>query len=175
MHPMFNPRFLTLAGMILIAALSRLLPHPWNFSPVGAMAIFAGAHFSRKWTAFIIPLAALLLSDIFLGFYPGMFFVYLSFCVNVLIGIAIRNRKNVAYIGGAALLGSIQFFILTNFGTWLAGFLYPVTAAGLVQCFTAAIPFFAHTVLGDAFYTALLFGSFAFAERRLPKLQEQTV
>jgi hypothetical protein len=169
---MTKPRFLTLAGMILAAALSRLLPHPWNFSPVGAMALFAGAHFNKKGQAFLVPLAALFLSDMFLGFYRGMAFIYVSFCINVVLGLMIHNRRHVGPIAGAALLGSVQFFVITNFASWVSGHnMYPMTPAGLAQCYTAALPFFSWTLAGDAFFTALLFGSFALAERKIPALQ----
>ncbi len=169
---MLNPRFLTIAGMILAAALSRILPHPWNFSPVGAMAIFAGAHFSKNWQAFLVPVAALLLSDLFLGFYDGMVLVYLSFCLNVVIGMAIRQRRRTGPIAAAALIGSFQFFLISNFGTWFAGQLYPLTMAGLQQCYIAALPFFRWTLIGDAFFTAVLFGSFALAESKFSVLKE---
>lgn len=169
---MFNPRFLTIAGMILAAALSRILPHPWNFSPVGAMAIFAGAHFHKSGQAFLVPVAALLLSDLFLGFYDGMVLVYLSFCINVVIGMAIRNRRKVAPVAAASLLGSIQFFIITNFAAWFSGHLYPLTMAGLQICYIAALPFFRHTLIGDAVFTALLFGSFALAASKFSVLKE---
>jgi hypothetical protein len=168
---MFKPRFLTLSGMILMAALTRLLPHPWNFSPVGAMALFAGAHFRRKSVAFAVPLAALLLSDLVLGFYDGVILVYLSFCVNVVLGMLIRERKSIGFVMPAALAGSVQFFSITNFGVWLTGHLYPMTMTGLQQCYIAALPFFSWTLAGDVFFTAVLFGSFALAERTFESLK----
>jgi hypothetical protein len=170
---MSKPRFVTLVGIIAAVALTRLLPHPWNFSPVGAMALFGGAHFTKKWQAFLLPIAALFLSDLVIGFYDGMALIYLSFCVNVLIGMMIReHRRRVGPVAAAAFIGSVQFFVITNFATWLNGLLYPLSMAGLSQCYIAAIPFFGWTVLGDAVFTAVLFGSFALAEAKFPALQE---
>jgi hypothetical protein len=172
---MKNPRFLTLAGMIVLAAVSRLIPHPWNFSPVAAMALFAGAHFSKKSEAFLVTFGALILSDVILGFYGvEMVFVYLSYIINLFIGFAIKGRRRVGPVALAAMAGSVQFFIVTNFGSWVGQRMYPPTLAGLVQCYTLAIPFFRGTLFGDLFYTALLFGSFALAERNVPALREQT-
>jgi hypothetical protein len=167
-------RLVALLTAIFAAAALRLVPHPPNFSPIAAMALFAGAYMPRKLLAFVAPFGALILSDIALGgFYPGMNFVYLSFALTVLIGWAVASRKTPLIIGGAAMAGSILFFILTNFGMWLFSGIYPVTQAGLVACYVAAIPFFQNTLAGDLFYTALLFGGFALAERMLPAIRQR--
>jgi len=156
--------------MIFLAALSRLLPHPWNVSPVAGMALFSGAHFSRKGAAFIVPLAAMLVSDLFLGFYPQMWVVYGSLCLIVLLGAALRENRGVLPVAGAAMAGSILFFVLTNFVMWM--YHYPKSIAGLAMCYTAALPFFQNTLLGDLFYTGVLFGGMALAEKTSPALQE---
>jgi hypothetical protein len=167
-------RLVALLTAIFAAAALRLVPHPPNFSPIAAMALFAGAYMPRKLLAFVAPFGALILSDIALGgFYPGMNFVYLSFALTVLIGWAVASRKTPLIIGGAAMAGSILFFILTNFGMWLFSGIYPVTQAGLIACYVAAIPFFQNTLAGDLFYTALLFGGFALAERMLPAIRQR--
>jgi hypothetical protein len=167
-------RILALLLAIFAAAAMRLLPHPPNFSPIAAMALFSGAYLPKRVLAFAAPFGALLLSDVLLGgFYPGMNFVYLSFGLTVLIGWAISRRKTVLTIGGAALASSILFFVLTNFGMWLFSGFYPLTWEGLVACYVAATPFFQNTLAGDLFFTALLFGGFALAERLVPALRQR--
>jgi hypothetical protein len=165
-------RLLALLGAIFTAAALRLLPHPPNFSPIAAMALFSGAYMPRRAIAFLAPFAALLLSDLVLGFYPGMDFVYVSFAVTVLIGWLIAARKTPLVIGSAAVTSSVIFFILTNFGMWAFSGFYPQTGQGLVDCYVAAIPFFQNTLAGDLFFTGLLFGGFALAERLIPAIRQ---
>jgi hypothetical protein len=168
---MNNPRTLTLVGMIFLAALSRIVPHPWNFAPITAMALFAGSHFLNKRRAFGVPLAALLVSDVLLGFYSTMFSTYLAFALIVLLGFWIGEKRSLARIAGATLAGSAVFFVVTNFAVWMLSGMYPRTLDGFVSCYTLAVPFFRNTLLGDAFYSAVLFGSFAWAERTVPALR----
>lgn len=167
-----NVRIAALVGAIAIAALFRLVPHPPNFSPIAAMALFSGAYMPRRALAFAAPLAALLLSDLVLGFYPGIAFVYLSVALTVLIGWAISSRRSAPRIAGAAIAGSLMFYLLTNFGTWVSTDLYPRTLEGLAACYVAAIPFFQNTLAGDLLFSALLFGGFALAERAIPSLRD---
>ena len=169
-----NARILALLTAILAAAALRLVPHPPNFTPIGAMALFSGAYLGRRGAiALVAPLGALLLSDLVLGFYRGMPTVYFSVALVVLIGaLALRHRSPLR-IGAAALASSILFFVLTNFGMWLSSGFYPRTLAGLEACYVAAIPFFQNTVAGDLFYATLLFGGFALLERSLPVLRPQ--
>ncbi len=166
-------RLLTLVTAIFLAAALRLVPHPPNFSPIAAMALFSGAYLPRRPMAFVAPFAALLLSDAVLGFYAGMNFVYFSFALTVLIGWAIASRKTALTIGAAAVASSVLFFILTNFGMWLFSGFYPLTGAGLVACYVAAVPFFQNTLAGDLFFTALLFGGFALFERMVPAIRQR--
>ena len=165
-------RFYVLVGMVLAAAAFRLLPHPLNFAPIAGMALFGGAHFSEKRQAFLIPLAAMLLSDLVIGFHSTVPFVYLSFILIVGIGMMIRKRRQILPIAGAATASSLLFFAVTNFGVWAVQDLYPKTAVGLGACYIAALPFLQNTLLGDALTTAVLFGGFVLAERRLPILRE---
>ena len=164
-------RMAALLAAIFAAAAMRLVPHPPNFSPIAAMALFSGAYLPRRAIAFVAPFAALLLSDLVLGFYAGMNFVYFSFGLTVLIGWAVASRKSPLVIGAAAIASSTLFFVLTNFGMWLFSGFYPLTREGLVACYVAAIPFFQNTLAGDLFYTALLFGGFALAERLFPVIR----
>ena len=168
-----NARLAALLSAIVAAAALRLVPHPPNFSPIDAMALFSGAYLGRRWLAFVAPLAALLLSDIVLGFYHGMATVYATVALIVLIGWWVSPRRTALRIGAGSVLGSVVFFLITNFGMWLFSGFYPVTFAGLVACYTAAIPFFQNTIAGDLFYAVLLFGGFRIAELMLPRVRAE--
>jgi hypothetical protein len=167
-----NLLYRTLLALVLIvvAAAVRIAPHPWNFTPVGAMALFSGAVLKDRRLAFAFPLLALFAGDVFVGFYKltVMLIVYASFLLSVLIGRWLCDRRTIARISLATLLGAIQFFLVTNFAAWqfLGG--YPHNASGLFTCYIAAIPLFWNTLGGDAAYAALLFGGYALAERFLP-------
>jgi hypothetical protein len=156
--------------MIVLAALARLVPHPPNFTPIGAMALFGGARFADRRLGFVVPLAALFLSDVVIGFHVLMPVVYGSFAFNVLLGRWLRTRRTVVTTAAATLAGSVQFFIVTNFACWV-GF-YPHTVEGLVACYVAAIPFFQNTLGGDALFVCVLFGGLTVAERAFPALRE---
>ena len=166
-----HSRLLALLGAIVVAAALRLAPHPPNFTPIGAMALFSGAYLGRKALAFVAPLGALLLSDLVLGFYHGQATVYFSVALIVMIGMATLTRRTALRIGAAALLSSILFFLVTNLGMWAFSGIYPRTATGLEACFIAAIPFFQNTIAGDLFYATLLFGGFRVAELLIPQLR----
>ena len=169
---MNKPRFHFLAGMILLAVASRLIPHSPNFSPIAALALFSGAKFSDKRQAFFVPLAAMFLSDLLLGLDSLVPVIYGSFALIVSLGIWLRWRQNIWAINSAAVVGAVLFFTLTNFGVWAIGHLYPRTPAGLVACFVAGIPFFQNTLLSNLLYANLLFGGMAIAENRFVKLRE---
>jgi hypothetical protein len=156
---------------VLLAAASRLIPHPDNVTPLAAMALFGGAHLSNRAAAVAVPLTALLLSDLVLGFHSTMPFVYGSFIVIVLIGARLGRRKAVLPVAIAALASSVLFFLVTNFGVWAMGTMYPETWAGLTAAYVAAVPFFRNTVVGDLAYVAMLFGGFAYLERQFPALR----
>ncbi|HTQ61755.1 MAG TPA: DUF6580 family putative transport protein [Candidatus Solibacter sp.] len=165
-------RTLLALTMIALVAALRIAPHPWNFTPIGALAIFAGATIRNRRLAFVTPLLALFAGDIFIGFHRLMPVVYASFLVSVAIGLWLRNRRTVTRIGAATLAGTLQFFLVTNFAVWAAGLNYPRTGTGLLACYAAGIPFFWNTLAGDAIYATLLFGGFALAERLFPAFRE---
>jgi hypothetical protein len=167
-----HARLIALLSAIVAAAALRLVPHPPNFTPIGAMALFGGAYLPRRAMAFVAPLGALLLSDAVLGFYHGMAFVYASVALIVLIGWWLSARRTPLRIGAAAVASSVTFFVLTNFGTWLFSGFYPLTPAGLAACYVAAILFFQNTLAGDLFYSAMLFGGFALLEKVIPMIRE---
>jgi hypothetical protein len=151
--------------MVVLAACARLLPHPWNFTPMIAMALFAGSHARNTLTAVLATVSALVLSDAILGFSSSLWFVYAATLVPVLIGGLIRNKPGVATIALGAVASSLSFFVITNFMVWATGQMYPHTAAGLASSFVAGIPFYQNQALGDAFYTAALFGGYALLTR----------
>ena len=168
---------ITAVLLILFAAFSRLLPHPMNFAPITAIALFSGVYLNKKY-AFIIPIAALLISDAIIGFYNGIEWIYGSFLLIGLIGLWLKSRvkdagagKKTAYIASTSIVSSMLFFIITNFGLWTSGFLYERTFSGLVQCYTMAIPFFRNTLAGDLVYVAVMFGVYELVTRLANKPQ----
>jgi len=172
----FHPRALAIASIVLAAAALRLAPHPMNFAPIGALALFGGAYFSNKRAALAIPLLSLIAGDVFTGFHQLIPFVYASFLVSVSIGFWLRRKRSAPRIGAATLAGATQFFLVTNFALWASSIgSYPKTASGLAACYIAGIPLFWNTLAGDAFYAALFFGAMALAERRFPALREPVI
>ena len=166
-----HSRIVALISAILIAAVLRLVPHPPNFTPIGAMALFSGAYLGRRPLAFAAPIGALILSDLVLGFYHGVATVYFSVALIVMLGMVALRRKSVLRIGTAAVASSVLFFVVTNFGMWFSSGFYPRTLAGLEACYVAAIPFFQNTIAGDLFYATLLFGGFRIAELLVPQVR----
>ncbi len=172
MKHILNLKFLILFVIIVLAVLSRFLPFPPNFAPVAALALFGGAVFKDRRLAFLLPLAVMLISDLFLGLHSTLLFVYTSFGLIVFIGMWAGKNLNPLRLTGAALSGSVLFFVVTNFGVWLTSPFYPLNPAGLIACYTAAIPFFHYTALGDLFYTAVIFGSYEIARRTVPEFAQ---
>ena len=165
-------RLLLALVTIVIAAALRIAPHPWNFTPLGAMALFSGALVRDRRVAFLFPLIALFVGDIFIGFHKLMPIVYTSFLLSVLIGRFLQDRRTFPRISAATLIGSVQFFLITNFAVWWLLNSFPKTPAGLAACYIAGLPFFWNTLASDAVYSALFFNAFALAEHFVPALQE---
>ena len=172
-----NIRLTALIVAVLGLALMRLAPHPDNFTPIVAVALFGGAYFDRRALAFIVPLAAMLLSDVLLelffsgiGFHDLIWAVYGSFAVVVAMGFVMRYKDSLFLVPVMAFAASLWFFIATNFAVWLTSGLYPKTWEGLIACYVAALPFFGHAVAGDLFYAGLLFGGWHLACRNFPVL-----
>lgn len=152
---------------VLGAILFRLIPHPWDVTPLAAMFLFSGATFRSKARSLLVPLAALLISDyaVDLLLYHGAYhwfspFTWAGFLLIGLLGWTLRGKFNWAKIGGASLAGSTIFFLVTNFGVWLAWTMYPRTAAGLTASYAAGLPFYGNSLLGDLFFSAVMFGSY---------------
>ena len=170
-NKILNPRTIVIFVAILFAAVMRLVPHWPNFTPVAAMALFGGAYINRKALAFIVPLAAMFVSDLIIGFHSTMLLVYAGVAITVLIGFGLRSKVKVRNVIVASLLSSVVFFLITNFGAWMSGFMpYTKDFSGLIQAYIAGIPFFNNGLVGDLFYSTVFFGGFYFVTKRYPSL-----
>ncbi len=181
-----NKRLIVLVGVTLAAALVRLLPHEPNVTPIAAMALFGGACFRNRKLAYLLPLAAMLLSDLILGLtrYDAVRLlaiqpvVYACFLATTALGQLVKDRRSVFQVGGMMLAGSVLFYLVTNFAVWAGGEMssfYPLTASGLARCFIAGIPYFRNSLAGDFGYTLVLFGGLAILENRVPWMRESVV
>ena len=159
------------SALLLLSLLGRLLPHPANVTPVGAVSLVGGAKLQQFWR-WVVPFFAVALSDYFLGWSFASLFVYASFAVNILLGSRIGTSNRYLKLGALSLVGSLQFFLLTNFGVWMEGVLYAKTFGGLVQCYTMALPFLSNTLLGDLCWS---FGLFTLIDRGQVWLQKRTL
>jgi hypothetical protein len=169
--PMLNPRFYTLLGIVLAVSLYRVIPHAPNFTPVLAVALFSGAHFSDRRTAILVSLLGMLLADFFLGFHPTIVFVYVSILMIVILGGFLKTRKAMPVVLLATVMASLLFFVLTNFGAWLSlPAFYSRDLDGLLAAYIAAIPFYQNTLLSSLLFSALLFGGFRLIEQFHPRL-----
>jgi hypothetical protein len=185
-------RTILIFAMIVLAAALRLAPHPWNFTPVGAIALFSGVMVRDRRLAFLVPVLVMFATDLIIGFNKLSPLVYASFLLSVLIGRAVvgarfsasqsepepsaRSRKRpVPRIAGAIFLGALQFFLITNFGVWAFLDSYPRTGTGLAACYIAGLPLFWNTLAGDAVYATVLFGGFFLAERLAPRLRQSGI
>lgn len=166
-------------AIILLAAFSRLIPHPPNFSALIALGIFGGAHFSKKIHALIIPIFAIWISDLFINnyiyndifneftfFYQGFFFQYISFLIIPLFSIFIfKNGISLKNTIFGSVSSSLIFFFISNFGVWISGTIYSKTIPGLISCYITAIPFLQNSIAGNIFYTSILFGGYYFLQK----------
>lgn len=148
--------------LILLGVVFRFLPHPANFAPIAAVALFSGVML-RVRIAWIVPLAAMVVSDAVIGFHSLILFTWGCFVLTIFIGRQVRRKTNVLTVVGGSLAGSVLFYIVTNAAVWALTPLYEKTPSGLLQSYVMALPFFRNTVLGDLFYTGALFGLYAFA------------
>lgn len=169
-------RFSVLSLLLVIAAFSRILPHPYNFSPLAAMGLLGSAFFSRKWHALLLPLAAIWISDLFINnvilpdyfqgftwFYQGFYWQYGSYALIAMIGLFLFNTVSISKILAGSLIATTVFFLITNFGAWLHNPLYPQSFQGLMISYAAGIPFLQGSFAGDLFYSTILFGGFYLA------------
>jgi hypothetical protein len=185
-----NLRFGVIAMIILLAAMSRLIPHLPNFAPIGGMALFGAAYCSKRLWAFTIPAVSMWISDLvlnnvvyvqyfdtFVWFYSSSLFTYGAFILIALLGIFVLRKINIVNLISAALGASVTFFIVSNFGVWMMSGMYPHTFEGLQTCYIAGIPFFRNTLAGDIFYTSILFATFELLQYRFPviRLQQDSI
>lgn len=162
-----------LAIIIIMAAFSRLLPHPPNFTPIMAMSLLGGVYFKNKQFAVIVPLLAMVISDSLIGFHGMMIWVYSSIVIISLSASLLKPKM--LHLGFASLGSSFFFFAVTNFGVWASSTFYPKTLMGLVACYTAGLPFLQNALVGDLMYVSILFGSFELAKRSIPQLDADVV
>lgn len=151
-------------ALIGLGVFFRVIPHPDNFTPTAAIALFSGVVLPAA-LAFTVPLLIMMASDLFIGLHPLFWLVWVSFALVGLIGSRIREKEGVLPVGLAVLGSSLLFFIVSNFGVFLFEGMYPKSLAGLAECFTMALPFLRNSLLGDLFYSAVLFSLFAAARR----------
>jgi len=168
---LITPRFLVIISVIAGAAFLRLIPHWPNFTPIAGIALFGGTYLVRKQLAFIIPFAAMLLSDLLLGFHQTMLAVYTSFALIVGIGLILRERVGIFTVVSASVVSSLVFFLVTNFASWQSGMMpYPMNFNGLIQAYAAGLPFLNNGILGDLFYNSVFFGGFYLVSLKFPQL-----
>jgi hypothetical protein len=155
-----TPKIYLVLIMIFAGAMMRLIPHWPNFTPIAGIALFGGAFLKRKDMAFLVPVAAMLLSDLLIGFHSTMLPVYLSFIAIVAMGLFLQKRLTVINTISASLSASVLFYLVTNFASWTSGLMpYPINIGGLMQAYIAGLPFLFNGILGDLFYTSVLFGT----------------
>ncbi|MDR0332552.1 MAG: hypothetical protein LBI15_03725 [Dysgonamonadaceae bacterium] len=178
-----NLRFRVITLMVFVVAMCRLLPSPPNFAPIGAMALFGAAYFTKRYWAFLIPVASMWISDLilnntiygqyfdhFVWFSSFSLFTYGAFTLIVVLGMFTLKKVRVSNLLFSALGTSVIFFLVSNFGVWLMFNMYPKTLSGLMACYVAGIPFFHNTVMGDLVYTSAMFVIFELYARKFPQL-----
>ena len=163
-----------LSIIILLAAFTRIMPHPPNFSPMAAIGLFGAAHFAKKWQAFFIPLIGIWVSDLvinnyvysssssnFVWFYSGFYWQYISYILIIFTGLFIFNRGiSLTKTVGGMISSSGIFFLISNFGVWAGGTMYPKNFSGLITCYAAGVPFIHNTIISDVLFTTVLFGTY---------------
>lgn len=168
-----NIRFGAIMALILAAVVARLaMAGVPNVSPMAALALFSGAYLADRKLAMLIPLVAMVIGDLVLGFHDIMFFTYGAFVLIALIGVFISSRVCGHVVIAASLSSSVLFFLITNYGVWMVSGYYPMTPEGLLTCYTAAIPFFQMTLMGDLFFVGVIFGLFMMLEHFLPTIRK---
>lgn len=165
------PARITAALLVCVGVLLRLAPHPWNMTPVGASALFAGARLPLP-VAIAVPVGTLAISDLLIGMHSLWWVTWGTCAISVVLGTVLRDRGSALAIGTVTVAGSLLFFVTTNVAVWAQGGMYPKTVDGLVECFVAAIPFFQNSLVGDLLWSGVLFGGWALAARTVGSSQE---
>ena len=146
--------------IIMMAAVTRFIPHPPNFTPIIAMGLFGGAYIHSRSLAVLIPIGAMFLSDLFLGFHGTVYFVYGSLLLVTILGMILIKKITIINCTVAALSSSFLFFLITNWGVWLTSSYYPKNIQGILSCYTMALPFFGNTLVGTLLYSSVMFGGY---------------
>ena len=146
--------------IIILAAVTRLIPHPPNFTPLIAIGLFGGAYIHNRSLAVLIPIGAMFLSDLFLGFHGTVYFVYGSLLLVTILGMLLIKKITIRNYTIAALSSSFLFFLITNFGVWLTSSYYPKNIQGILSCYTMALPFLGNTLAGTLLYSSVMFGGY---------------
>ncbi len=162
--------------LIILAVATRFVPHPANFTAIGAIALFSGLYLNKK-QAMAIPMIAMFVSDIFIGFYSPyiMASVYFGFAITVLLGRYLKNKIKLGNIILGAISGSVIFFLLTNTAVWAFGTMYTHNLSGLFQSYYLAIPFWHNELFGDLFYSSVLIGGYEMIKKLSPQINTATI
>jgi hypothetical protein len=168
-----STRFIVITLLVIAAALSRalpyLVPHIWNFTAIGALAIFGGAQFSDKRLAFIIPITAMAISDLFIGNGFSLV-VYIGFAAMVSCGFLIRSKINTTNVILASFISASVFFLITNFAFFYPNTMYPHNISGILTSYAAGLPFFRNMLIGNLVFSSILFGTFYLLSKKFPEL-----
>jgi hypothetical protein len=160
-------KYLVIGMMMIIAVITRLMPHPFNFTAIGALALFSGSVIPNKKLAFIVPVTVMLIADSFIGFHASMIPVYLCFAATVWIGMTMIKKITFISVPAASIASSVLFFLVTNLPFWYADLsLYPLTWQGTMESYAAGLEFFRNQIAGDLFYSITLFGSYSLLKQR---------
>ena len=162
------------AALVIFVVMARIAPHPANFAPVAAIALFGGTILPRKW-AIIAPVAAMVLSDLIIGLHPLILFTWGSFALIALASSRLLRSATPLKIGLSSFGASVFFYLVTNFGVWTQGTMYSMNFNGLVQCYVNALPFFRGTLMGDLFYSSILFSLYAFVAHAVRQKQAEKI
>ena len=184
-----NLNFAVMAVIVFLAGASRIFPHPPNFSPILAIALFGAAHFSKKWQAVLLPILAVWLSDLFINnfvysnqgtgfiwFYPGFYWQYASYLMIIVSSILVfKNKISMSKTLGASLGSSMAFFLLSNFGVWAGSGMYAKSLSGLTTCYIAGLPFLQNTIVSNFLFTTVLFGSYYLIQVQYSSLKNENL
>ena len=161
--------------IIVLAAATRLIPHPPNFTPIIAMGLFGGAYIHNRSFAVLIPIGAMFLSDLFLGFHGTVYFVYCSLLLVTILGMLLIKKITIKNCTAAALSSSLLFFLITNFGVWLTSGYYPKNIQGILACYTMALPFLGNTLAGTLLYSSVMFGGYELLKRSVAQSEPESI
>ncbi len=167
----YTAKIILASVLIAVVVISRVwVPYPANVSPVAAIAIFGGAVLPWRW-ALTLPLAGMIVSDLFLGVHDTILFTWGSFALIALLSCQFFGAIKIRTVVGSSLGASVLFFLVSNFGVWMQGRLYTMDWAGLIQCYVNALPFFRNTLAGDLMFTTAIFGAYVLARSFLCRIQ----